>query len=90
MAVIKFTRNLNRYYPDLGPVSSQKQTLMGVLHDANEKYPGIIDYILDERGCIRKHVHVFIGNKAIRNRDDVGIEIDEKDEIYVMQALSGG
>ena len=90
MAIIKFTRNLNRYYPNLGPVSSEKQTLMGVLQDANERFPGIIDYILDERGSIRKHVHVFVGNNAIQDRDNVGIEIEKEAEIYVMQALSGG
>ena len=90
MAIIKFTRNLNRYYPNLGPVSSEKQTLMGVLQDANERFPGIIDYILDERGSIRKHVHVFVGNNAIQDRDNVGIEIDKGADIYIMQALSGG
>ena len=90
MAVIKFTRHLNRYYPNLGPVSSEKQTLKEVLYDANLRYPGIIDYVLDERGSIRKHVHVFVGNKAIQDRDNVGIEIDKEADIYVMQALSGG
>ncbi len=90
MAVIKFTRNLNRYYPTLGPVNTDKPTLRGVLDDVNKQFPGIIDYILDEQGNIRKHVHVFIGKEAIRDRNNTDIEIEKESDIYVMQALSGG
>ena len=90
MAVIKFTRHLNRYYPSLGPVNIDQPTLRGVLDDVNKQFPGIIDYILDEQGNIRNHVHVFIGKEAIQDRSNTDIKVDKDSDIYVMQALSGG
>ena len=90
MAIVKFTRNLKRFYPDLKPFESPASTLQHLLSDVDSKYPGICNYILDETGSIRKHVQIFIQNKAIMQRDNLGIQIESNDEIYIMQALSGG
>ena len=53
-------------------------------------YPGISNYILDEQGRLRRHVNIFIDGAMIRDRVSLTDRIDEKSEIYIMQALSGG
>ena len=90
MPVVKFTRNLQRYYPALQPISSEGSTLAHVLQDIEQAYPGICGYILDEQRHIRKHVQVFIDNEALVFRDNLEISLKPSDEIYIMQALSGG
>ena len=90
MPLVKFTRNLERYYPALKPVSSEGETLAHVLEDIEMKYPGLCGYILDEQKNIRKHVQVFIENEALVYRDNLDIPLKPTDEIYIMQALSGG
>lgn len=90
MPTIKFTRNLQRYYPSLQPVKSEGGTLADALHDIERAYPGISGYILDEQQHIRKHVQVFIDNEALVFRDKLDIPLKPGDEVYIMQALSGG
>lgn len=90
MAVVKFTRNLKRFYPDLEPLEVSGKTVSEVLNEVEVRYAGLRDYIVDENGTLRKHVNIFIGNEMVKDRERLLDELVEKDEVYVMQALSGG
>ncbi|MCP4204554.1 MAG: exo-alpha-sialidase [bacterium] len=49
-------------------------------------YPGLKGWVLDDRGRIRRHVNVFVGDtKATLDRT-----LAAEEEIYVIQAISGG
>ena len=90
MAIINFTQNLKRYYPDLGPIVSPETSIVNLIEYANKKYPGIKNYILDEQGNLRKHVQIFIGENLIRDRKGLSDKVPGDEEVYIMQALSGG
>ncbi|MEM7549552.1 MAG: MoaD/ThiS family protein [Bacteroidota bacterium] len=90
MPVIKFTSNLKRFYPDLKPVSVTGSTVAEILEQINKDYNGIKDYVVDERGALRKHVNIFIGNDMIKDRVKLRDDLGEEDEVCIMQALSGG
>jgi molybdopterin converting factor small subunit len=90
MPVLKFTRNLERFYPGLSPVKSAKTSLQELIDEADNKYPGIKDYILDEQNRLRKHVQIFIDNRMIHDRNHLPSDLRPEDEVYIMQALSGG
>ncbi len=90
MPLVKFTSNLKRFYPDLAPLNVQGKTVAEVLDEIESRYGGLKDYIVDENGQLRKHVNIFIGNDMVKDRERLEDELSEKDEIYVMQALSGG
>ena len=47
-------------------------------------------YIIDEQGALRKHVNIFIGNSVIEDKTSLADKVNESDEVYIMQALSGG
>ncbi len=47
-------------------------------------------YLLDESVALRKHVNIFIGENLLRDRMKLGDTVGEHDEIFIMQALSGG
>ena len=47
-------------------------------------------YVLDEQGRLRQHVAVFIGGELIRDRTRLSDTVAANQDIFVMQALSGG
>lgn len=90
MPSVSFTNNLKRFYPSLSSVDVESQSLPDILDHLDKKHPGIKDYIVDEQGRLRKHVNIFIGNDLIKDREKLSDKVEARDEIYIMQALSGG
>ena len=71
MPRVQFTRHLFRFFPALaqaGEVEVEAETVAEVVAALNERFPGLADYIVDERGALRKHVNIFIGSDFIRDR----------------------
>ena len=90
MPVVKFTTNLKRFYPDLAPLEVKAATVAEALEVVEQNHQGLKDYIVDENGELRKHVNIFIGNDMITDRQALGDALNDQDEMYIMQALSGG
>jgi len=90
MPVVKFTTNLKRFYPDLAPLDVKATTVAEALEAVEQSHQGLKDYIVDENGELRKHVNIFIGNDMIQDRLALGDALGDTDEMYIMQALSGG
>lgn len=90
MPTVKFTANLKRFYPELKTMSIDSKNISDLLNQLETKFPKFRHYIVDEQGRLRKHVNIFIGQELIRDRESLTDEIGENDEIYIMQALSGG
>jgi molybdopterin converting factor small subunit len=87
---VKFTRHLRRFFPDLDDVQVEGETVADVIAALNQRYPGLADYIIDERGRLRQHVNIFIGDVLIRDRERLEDPVTEADQLFVLQALSGG
>jgi sulfur-carrier protein len=68
-------------------VDATGETLDAVLADLDENYPGIRFRMVDEQNRIRKHMKVFVNDEAVR---DLATPIEARDEVTIMQALSGG
>lgn len=68
----------------------EKSTVSQLLDGVEEAHPGLKDYIVDETGALRKHVNIFIGNDMVNDRERLSDQLTDKDEVYIMQALSGG
>lgn len=90
MPTIKFTANLKRFYPTLTEVHLDALDLNSILEELEARFKGLKDYVVDEQGQLRKHVNIFIGNELIQDRMKLSDPVQPDDEIYIMQALSGG
>lgn len=90
MPTVKFTANLKRFYPNLAPLEVSGKTVAEALNEVEQSHKGLKDYIVDENGELRKHVNIFIGNDMIKDRQHLADVLSEQDEMYIMQALSGG
>ncbi|MCP4429327.1 MAG: MoaD/ThiS family protein [Chloroflexi bacterium] len=91
MARVKFTRHLARFFPTLGDnVNVPGQTVAEIVAALDEQYPGLAAYIVNERGALRRHVNIFIGQDLICDRETLQDAVKENDQVYIFQALSGG
>jgi sulfur-carrier protein len=90
MPRLRFTRHLKRYFPTLEEMTIEGSTLAGIVAELDRIHPGIAGYLIDERGALRKHVNIFIGEYLLQDRLALSDTVTESDEIFIMQALSGG
>ena len=68
-------------------VEAQGATVGEVLADLDGQFPGIRFRMLDEQGRIRRHMRVFCAGNIVR---DLGYALRTDDELFIVQALSGG
>jgi hypothetical protein len=76
MAVVRYTKHLARFFPDLANHAALQipgATVAEDLTNLDGTYPSLAAYIVDERGVLRKHVNIFLGEELIRPRDDLTI-----------------
>ncbi|MGZ8266811.1 MAG: MoaD/ThiS family protein, partial [Burkholderiales bacterium] len=52
--------------------------------------PQVRDYVLDEQGHVRRHVHIYVDGRRIADRERLTDAVSAESEIFVLQALSGG
>ena len=78
---------LRSYTEQQKVVDAAGNTVGAVLADLDRRYPGIRFRMVDEQNRIRKHMKVFVNDEAVR---DLETAITDRDEITIMQALSGG
>lgn len=89
MARIFFTGHLARYL-DASSVEVVGETVAEALAAAFAQKAKLRPYILDEQGHVRRHVSIYVGGTAITDREGLSDAVGRDDEIYVLQALSGG
>ena len=90
MARVKFTPNLQRFFPDLVACDVDASTIAEVVDAVDGRWRGLGDYIIDEQGALRKHVNIFIGDDLIRDKRTLSDAVSADTRVYIMQALSGG
>jgi len=89
VARITFTGHLRRHIGNAdteapGPTVAE---VLAAVFEANPKARG---YVLDDQGRVRKHVNLFVNDAPVADRDYLSDPVADDDEIYVLQALSGG
>lgn len=90
MPKVVFTRALKRFFPDLEPVEVKATKINLILNEVEQKHPGIKSYLIENNGALREHVNIFIKDELIKDKINLSDEAATDDEIYIMQALSGG
>ena len=92
MLQVHFGRPLYRFFPVLeqGPLEVRATTAAEVLAAVEAQVPGLRDYIIDERGALRPHVNIFIGDATLVDRKRLSDRVPEHGTVHILQALSGG
>ncbi len=86
---VTFTANLRRHV-DCPSADVPGATVGEALAAVFARSPAIRGYIVDDQGALRRHVVVFVGGEAVRDRVGLTDAVAPGAEIAGMQALSGG
>jgi sulfur-carrier protein len=89
MARVIFTRALERFLP-APTVEVEAKTLAEALAAVFASRPSLRGYVLDDQGGLRRHVNIYINGEPAADRVRLSDPVAAGDEIYVLQALSGG
>lgn len=92
MPTVEMTRHLYQFFPTLENrvINVSAGSVAEVLREINMIAPGFSDYILDERGALRRHVNVCINDNIVIDRKTLSDHVPEDGVLYIFQALSGG
>lgn len=90
MARVKFTSALKRFFPSITEMEIHGSTIKETLHNVDKTYPGILTYLTDDNGQLRKHVNIFLKGELIKDRITLNDAVNSHDELLIFQALSGG
>ena len=89
MAHVNFTANLRRHV-DCPSMLAEGATVRAVLDVVFAKNQRLGTYVLDDQGALRKHMRILVNGLAIRDLEKQSDTVGPDDEVWVMQALSGG
>ena len=65
-------------------------TVADLLDAVGAAYPALERRIRDERGGLRPHVNLFIGEDNVRSLDGLGSVLRPGDQLTILAAISGG
>jgi sulfur-carrier protein len=68
-------------------VDAAGATVAELLADLNRQYPGIRFRMVDEQDAVRQHMRIFVNGEQV---DWLAVALKPTDEVYILQALSGG
>src|SRR5579872_991027 len=85
MVRVSFTPNLRRHLP-CPSLDASGGTVGEVLAQVFAQQPRLKGYVLDDQARLRRHVTVYLNS----HKADLAARVAPGDEVYVMQALSGG
>jgi molybdopterin converting factor small subunit len=89
MPTVSFTSALQRFLA--APSADVEGATVGeALAAVFAKRPQLRGYVLDDQGAVRRHVSIYVNGEPIGDRTRLSDEVGPRDEIYVLQALTGG
>ena len=89
MAQLFFTQQLARFTA-APEVATDAPRLREGLDSAFAVNPLLRGYVLDDQGCLRPNVVIFIDGRRCRDPRRLDDPLTPDSKVYVLQALSGG
>jgi molybdopterin synthase sulfur carrier subunit len=90
MPQVKFTKNLQRFFPNIETVQVEGDSVREVINALEQHFPGLAAYVIDDQGTLREHVNIFINQDLIHDTLTLSDPVQEDDQVFILQALSGG
>jgi sulfur carrier protein ThiS len=86
MAVVCVRGPLRQLAGGLAEQELEGGSVLELLRALELRHPDIVGWIVDERGRIRRHIHVFVNGQLAEEATDVRAG----DRIEVLTAITGG
>ena len=89
MAKVQLARQLCLLFPQL-EAQELHASVAEVVQGLEARAPGFAFYVCDERGRLRTHVNIFVGQDRVSDRQRLTDQVNSDSRVLIMQALSGG
>ena len=92
MAKVQLARQLCLLFPQLEApeLHVKAASVAEVVQGLEARAPGFAFYVCDERGRLRTHVNIFVGQDRVSDRQRLTDQVNSDSRVLIMQALSGG
>ena len=92
MPTVELTRHLYQFFPALEgkTLIVPGATVAEVVQAMERLAPGFAFYVCDERGRLRQHVNIFVGDERVTDRATLTDPVEPGSRVLILQALSGG
>lgn len=84
---VRLPSPLHGYTAGVATVEAAGDSLLAVLADLDNRFPGLKFRVIDEQDRIRPHIRFFVAGNLVR---DVAHPVGPDDEVMIVAALSGG
>lgn len=90
MAVtVKIPVPLQRLTQGKEEVEGAAGTIISLINDLEQKYPGLAERIT-ENGKLRRFVNVYVNEEDVRFMENEETEVKDGDEVSIVPAIAGG
>lgn len=89
MPKVQFTGHLRRFLA-VPEAEVDAASVRGALERVFAEHPRLRGYVLDDQGGVRRHVAIYVNGQPIADRARQSDALRPGDDVYVLQALTGG
>jgi sulfur carrier protein ThiS len=89
MPTVSLSPNI-RTHVDVETCEVEGTTVQEALETLFSRHPRLRSYLFDDDGSVRKHIAMILNGEPVIDRKNLSDPVGQDDEIFVMQALSGG
>ncbi|MBU1866634.1 MAG: MoaD/ThiS family protein [Actinobacteria bacterium] len=90
MVTVRIPSALRRYAADLDRIVVEGETVAEVVSAACAAHPDLTERLVDERGMLRPHLAVFVGERRIDREDAASTAVAATDVVTVLVSIAGG
>lgn len=88
--VVRIPTPLQKFTKNQSEVQATGGTVLEVLENLEEHFPGLWERLCDERGTIRKFINFYLNDEDIRFIDGEKTVLSDGDELSIIPAIAGG
>jgi molybdopterin converting factor small subunit len=81
---------LRRYTDGATEVPCAGETVRDLLRDLDARHAGVAEAMLDERGALRRYVHVFVNGDDVRALEGLSTPTPRGAYVSIVTAVAGG
>lgn len=90
MPIIRLPNVMSFYTEKQSQFPVLASTAIEAVRAAAEKYPALKTHVLDSKGNLRGHIHLFVNNISIRDLSGLETPVGENDVVRILPAAAGG
>ena len=87
---VRIPTPLQKLTGDKTEVSASGRTIVELLQDLEQKFPGLKDRLCDSEGHLRRFVNVYVNEEDIRFLKQETTPLKDGDEVSIIPAIAGG